>query len=168
MNPPIKFMWSWISTQREKTMLKIVFGDIENSIYHPPVYFDNTYEDEWMTDPWTIEMIKDIDQSEVLSARAIDSPFLGSISTKEISGGAKTLILMKFDDSGKIFNASACGDNCAKWIVDIAKNKELTIDLHHIMDFSGCGDFEAFIVNTGKRTMGYDQYLEEAFRIKER
>ena len=49
-------------------MLKIVFGDIENSIYHPPTYFDNQYEDEWITDPLSVEMIKDIDKSEVISA----------------------------------------------------------------------------------------------------
>ena len=53
-------------------------------------------------------MIKDIDKSDVISSRAINSPVLGSISTKELSGGVKTLILMMFDDSGKIFNASAC------------------------------------------------------------
>ena len=49
---------------------------------------------------------------------------------------------MAFDDSGKkIFNASACGDNCAKWILRIAGKKNLTINLHHIMDFGK--DFEA-------------------------
>mgnify|MGYP000665209238 CR=1 FL=1 len=26
-------------------MLNIYLGDMENAIYHPPVYFDNTYED---------------------------------------------------------------------------------------------------------------------------
>ena len=57
-------------------MLKIVFGDIENSIYHPPTYFDNTYEDEWITDPLSVKMIKGIDKSDVISARAIDSPVL--------------------------------------------------------------------------------------------
>ena len=31
-------------------MLNIYLGDMENAIYHPPVYFDNTYEDEWITD----------------------------------------------------------------------------------------------------------------------
>ena len=46
-------------------MLKIVFGDIENSIYHPPTYFDNQYEDEWITNPLSVEMIRDIDKSEV-------------------------------------------------------------------------------------------------------
>lgn len=48
----------------------------------------------------------------------IDSPVRGPISTKELSGGVKTLMLMAFDESGKVFNASACGDNCAKWILE--------------------------------------------------
>lgn len=97
-------------------MLKIIFGDIENAIYHPPTYFDNRHEDEWITDPLSVEMIRDIDKSEVVSAHLIESPVLGPISTREISGGVKTLMLMAFDESGKIFNASSCGDNCAKWI----------------------------------------------------
>lgn len=53
---------------------------------------------------------------------------------------------MAFDNSGKIFNASACGDNCAPWICKIAKSKDLTINLHHIMDFSRVPDFKAFII----------------------
>ncbi len=54
------------------------------------------------------------------------------------------MMLMAFDDSGKIFNASACGDNCAKWILKIGGQKDLTINLRHIMDF-GNGDFQARI-----------------------
>lgn len=149
-------------------MLKIVFGDVKKSIYHPPTYFDNTYEDEWITDPRSIEMIKDIDKSDVIGARVIDSPVLGSISVKELSGGVKTLILMLFDESGKIFNASVCGDNCAKWIFEISKQKDLTISLHHIMDFDSCHDFNAYIVNTDKQVNSYKEYLDEAFRIEER
>ncbi|QFJ56102.1 DUF4869 domain-containing protein [Pseudobutyrivibrio xylanivorans] len=149
-------------------MLKIVFGDVDNSIYHPPTYFDNVYLDEWITDPFSVKAIKDIDKSDVIGPRAIDSPFLGSISTKELSGGVKTLILMRFDESGKIFNASACGDNCAKWIVEISKKKDLTINLHHIMDFSACETFEAYIINTDKTVHSYQEYLDEAMKIEER
>lgn len=149
-------------------MSNIVFGDIENSIFHPLTYFDNQYEDEWITNPLSVEMIRDIDQSEVISAHLIQSPVLGAISPREISGGVKTLILMAFDDSGKIFNASSCGDNCAKWIVDIGTQKELTINLHHVMDFSTAGMFEAYMVNTGNIVHGYKEYLDEAFQIKER
>lgn len=47
-------------------MLKIIFGEVENAVYHPPTYFDNQYEDEWITDPLTVAMIKDIDKSDVV------------------------------------------------------------------------------------------------------
>lgn len=149
-------------------MLNIVFGDIENSIYHPPTYFDNKYEDEWITNPLSIAMIKDIDNSEVVGVHLIQSPVLGPISIKEISGGVKTLILMAFDKSGKVFNASACGDNCAKWIMNIAKEKDLTVNLHHIMNFSGVPDFEARILNTNTVVHNYKEYVSEAIEIKER
>ncbi len=149
-------------------MLKIVFGEVEHAIYHPPTYFDNQYEDEWITDPLTVEMIKDIDKSEVIGTHLIQSPVLGPISTKEISGGVKTLILMAFDQKGKIFNASACGDNCVKWIVELGRKKDLTINLHHVMDFSSVPKFEALMLNTGVFVHSYEEYLEEAIKIKER
>ena len=104
-------------------MLKIVFGEIGNAVFHPPTYFDNQYEDAWITNPLTVEMIRDIDKSEVISEHLIQSPVLGPISTKELSGGVKTLILMAFDESGKIFNASSCGDNCANGLWRLQKER---------------------------------------------
>ncbi len=127
----------------------------------PPVYFDNQYEDEWITDPLTIEMIEDVDKSEVVSSHLIESPVLGPISVKEISGGVKTLILMAFDETQKVFNASACGDNCAKWILEIGKRKDLTINLRHIMNF-GKEDFEIKILNTGEMVHNMRQFIETA------
>ena len=75
---------------------------------------------------------------------------------------------MAFDKSGKIFNASSCGDNCAKWIVKLGERKDLTINLHHVMDFSSVPVFEALMLNTGVIVHGYVEYLEEAIKIKER
>lgn len=147
-------------------MLTIHFGDYKDEIYFPPAYFDNQYLDEWITDPLTVEMIRDIDKSEVVSAHLIESPVLGPISVKEISGGVKTLILMAFDTSGRIFNASACGDNCAKWIVKIAGRRDLMIVLHHTMDFSNAGEFTARIENTGKVVHGNNAYLDEAWKVQ--
>ena len=125
-------------------MLSIFLGDMPEAIYHPPTYFDNQYNDEWITDPFSMEMIRDVDKSEVISSRLIDSPLLGPISPRELSGGVKTLMLMAFDGSGRIFNASVCGDNCAKWILKIGQERDLMINLRHIMDF---GDIK--IANTG-------------------
>ena len=58
-------------------VLNIYLGDMKDAIYHPPTYFDNQYEDEWLTDKTAIQMIRDVDHSEVISARLIDSPVLG-------------------------------------------------------------------------------------------
>ena len=109
-------------------------------------------------------MIKDIDKSEVISARLIESPVLGSISTRELSGGVKTLILMAFDNTNKVFNASACGDNCAKWILKIGTLKDLTVNLRHIMDF-GSYEFETRILNTGEMVYNMSEFIYKYRRI---
>lgn len=50
-------------------MLSIYLGKMDEAIYYPPVYFDNQYEDEWITDKLSVAMIKDVDQSDVISAQ---------------------------------------------------------------------------------------------------
>lgn len=126
-------------------MLRVWFGDRENEIYHTSVYFKNTYKENWITDEFAKKVIKDIDRSEVIGGNLIKSPVLGEISPLQLSGGVKTLILMK-NYPGKTFNASNCGDNCAKWILELAKEKDFTISLHHVMDF-GKNDFDIRILN---------------------
>lgn len=91
-------------------------------------------------------MILDVDKSIVLDSAVIDSPVMGKIAPTSLSGGVKTLILMK-NERSKIFNASACGDNCTKWILKLAETEDLTINLHHLMDF-GEGTFDIRIMNT--------------------
>ena len=107
-------------------MLNVFYGDMPEAIFNTSVYFKNTYEDNWITETFTKEMILDIDKSNVLDGAVIDSPVLGKISPVSLSGGVKTLILMK-NEPEKIFNASTCGDNCAKWILKIAEKQDLTI-----------------------------------------
>lgn len=101
-------------------MLNAYFGPMPEAIYNTAVYFKNTYRDSWITDPMSVEMIKDVDKSDVVSASLIESPVLGSISPLMLSGGVKTLMLVKFDRT-HIFNASTCDDNCAKWLLRIAQ-----------------------------------------------
>ena len=96
-----------------------------------------------------------------MGPRLIDSPVLGAISVKELSGGVKTLILLAFDESNQIFNASACGDNCAKWILKISQKKDLTINLRHLMDF-GEKEFEAKILNTGDIVHNMSEFVNIA------
>ena len=129
-------------------MLNIYFGEMPEAIYDTSTYFRHAYKDNWITDSLSVEMIKDVDNSEVLGSNLIQSPVLGPIAPNQLSGGAKTLILIH-KDSGKVFNASKCGDNCAKWILQMAEKKKKVINLRHIMDF-GNGDFKIKVMNNCK------------------
>ena len=130
-------------------MLTIIYGDAENSIYNTSVYFKNTYEPEWIESELAKKMIKDVDDSDVLSGECINSPVLGQIPPERLSGGVKTLLLV-LNEPDKIFNASTCGDNCAKWILEIGKQKDLTINLRHMMSFGHETEFEIKIANGGE------------------
>ena len=77
-------------------MLKIFFGEMENAIYTPSIYFNNQYEDEWLEEDLAKAMIEDVDQSKVVSSHLIESPVLGPIPPERLSGGVKTLLLMAF------------------------------------------------------------------------
>lgn len=129
-------------------MLSIFYGDMPEAVYNTASYFKYDYEDEWITDPFVREMILDVDKSTVLDSGVIDSPVLGKIPPLGLSGGVKTLILVKFHAS-KIFNASTCGDNCAKWLLKIAEKEDRTINLRHLMQF-GKEPFTIRILNTGQ------------------
>jgi len=127
-------------------MLTIIYGDVENSVYNTSVYFKNTYEPEWFDSDLARRIIKDVDDSEVLSSECIKSPVLGQIPPERLSGGVKTLLLM-LNEPDKIFNASTCGDNCAKWILEIGKRQDITINLRHMMNFGKIKEFEIKVEN---------------------
>lgn len=126
-------------------MLRIYFGEKNNTIYNTSVFFKNMYRDEWITDEFAREVIKDVDDSEVIDSNVIQSPVLGQIAPTQLSAGVKTLLLMK-NYPGKIFNASNCGDNCAKWILKLGEERDFSINLFHVMNF-GEGEFSIRILN---------------------
>ncbi len=138
-------------------MLNVYFGDMPGAIFNTAVYFKNTYRDSWITNPLSVQMIKDVDKSDVVSESVIESPVLGSITPLALSGGVKTLMLVKFDRK-HVFNASTCGDNCAKWLLKIAEKRKVVINLHHVMDF-GKGPFKIKVLNNGKTVSNMDELL---------
>ena len=141
-------------------MLSIYFGDMPEAIYNTNTFFQNQYQDSWITKDLSKEIIRDVDKSEVISARAIESPVLGSITPYDLSGGVKTLLLMAYSKK-HVFNASTCGDNCAKWILKLAEKDKLVINLRHLMDF-GSAEFKIKVLNTGKIVKNMAELVAEA------
>ena len=141
-------------------MLNVYFGDMPDAIYNTNIYFNNTYKDSWITKPLSREIIQAVDHSEVIDEKTIVSPVFGNKSPKKLSGGVKTLLLIAYDKT-KVFNASTCGDNCAEWILRIADDKKVIINLRHLMDF-GKGEFKIRVLNTGKIVKNMGDLVAEA------
>ena len=141
-------------------MFNIFYGNMPGAVYNTASYFKYDYEDEWIIDPFVEEMILDVDKSKVLDSGVIDSPVLGKIPPTGLSGGVKTLILVKFEKD-KIFNASTCGDNCAKWLLKIAESEDRTINLLHLMDF-GKEPFNIHILNTDQTVHSMEELVSIA------
>ncbi|MBE6843995.1 MAG: DUF4869 domain-containing protein [Ruminococcus sp.] len=141
-------------------MLNVYFGDMPDTIYNTNIYFNNTYKDSWITKPLSREIIQAVDHSEVIDEKTIASPVFGNMSPKKLSGGVKTLLLIAYDKT-KVFNASTCGDNCAEWILRIADDKKVIINLRHLMDF-GKGEFKIRVLNTGKIVKNMGDLVAEA------
>lgn len=144
-------------------MLSVYYGDMPEAIYNPALFFKNSYSDDWITDELSKEMIRDVDKSEVIGPRIIDSPVLGGITPRELSGGVKTLICI-YKRPDRVFNASACGDNCAKWLLEIGKRQDITINLRHLMDF-GEKEFTIKVLNTDQMVHNMDELLSIAAMI---
>lgn len=142
-------------------MLNIYVGSRKDEIYNTSVYFDHTYLDFWLEDPFSQKMIKAIDKAEVIAPQTVRSKYLGVIPATKLSGGVKTLLLLQHDHK-HFFNASTCGDNCAKWILKLAKksDEDINVTLHHIMDF-GDKDFAAMILNTQTIVHNRAEYLNQ-------
>ena len=144
-------------------MLSVYYGDMPEAIYNPALFFKNRYSDDWITDELSKEMIRDVDKSEVIGPRIIDSPVLGGITPRELSGGVKTLICI-YKRPDRVFNASACGDNCAKWLLEIGERQDVTINLRHLMDF-GENVFSVKVLNTDQTVHNMDELLPIAAMI---
>ncbi len=141
-------------------MLKIFFGEMDNVLHNVDTYFNNQYQYSWLEDDFVKALIKDVDKSVVESPECIMSPVLRQIPPTRISGGAKAVILMKYVPE-RVINASNCGDNCAKWILKLGNERDIIINLNHIMEFDDNG-FEIEILNNHSVVRNMSELVDTA------
>lgn len=145
-------------------MLKIYVGDFkDNCIVNVTGYFNLYKEKDWFNRPAVKRIIKNIDNSVVVKDECIESPVLGGISPQALSCGCKAVILMEVLDNPHVY-ATKCGDNCVADILEIAREKDITITLHHIMEFPEF--FEAIMMETGKKISSMEEFVDEFYEIR--
>ena len=68
-----------------------------------------------------------------------------------------TLLLVRNLPS-MVFNASTCGDNCARWLLKIGKEQDVLVTLYHIMKFPW-KSFEIRIENDGRIVRNMQEFV---------
>ena len=129
-------------------MLRIYFGFLPDEIYNTEMFYENQYKKEWITDEFAIKVIKDIDASDVIAPDVIKNDVFGTFGSTELSAGVKTLLLIR-NMPKRVFNISNCGDNCAKYLLELAEDCDIKVTLHHAMDFGK--NFAVKVINENKR-----------------
>jgi hypothetical protein len=51
------------------------------------------------------------------------------------------------------------GDNCAKWLLEAAQDRDITIVLEHMFNFPDDGAYVIFFKDLNKTTHGCEEYL---------
>ena len=141
-------------------MLTIHLGETEDMQYGPS-WFKYNYRPEWLKDPFVQEMIRDVDDSEYIDGLVINSPVLGPIPPERLSGGVKTLIMI-YKRPDLVFDATSCGQNCAKWLGKIGEREDVRVVLEYLMDFEE--PFEIMVENEARMINSRRDYLLTAMK----
>ena len=143
-------------------MLNIYFGEREK-VMHGPTWFRFNYRSEWLADPLVGEMMESIDKSCYKGGELIESEVLGPIPPERLSGGLQTLISI-YERPDLVFNATSCGENCAKWLLEIGKRKDVTVNLRYLMPFNDTESFDINILNDNCVVHNMNEYIELAIK----
>lgn len=127
-------------------MINIKFGVLPDALQSGDGYFDNWLDEEVLETDFAKRVVREIDKSELVSKRLVQSPVLGSIPVSDISGGAKSLIILMFTD--KIMELEALGDNCFPLLFEIGKQKDITLSMEAYRDLFGSGVSQVRLLNT--------------------
>lgn len=147
-------------------MLYIHVGQVERECIRTiDPYFNRNKSKDWFNRDDVKKIIKNIDLSIAVKDEYIESPVFGGMSPTKLSTGCKAVILMAVLEKPYIY-ATKCGDNCVPDILEISRNKDVHITLHHIMQFPESG-FEAVITESGKKVCTFGGFVDEYYRIRD-
>lgn len=124
--------------------------------------FYERYQPSWFDSELTRRFIEDIDKMKHVADDIFRDRWGKAVAATCICGGSKALCLMQHTDL--VVRASACGENCAKYISEIANLKDLHINLTYGMNFPD--PFTAYITNIDRVVHSNYEWIETFIDLK--
>ena len=146
-------------------MIKVhILQDRKDCVKNIGTYFDAVKKSEWFDLPLVREIIKGIDKTDVIKGPVLESPVLGIMSPDKLSSGCKAVILLAMVPDINIY-ATRCGNNCAPYIEEVARDKDVVITLHHCLLFTE--DVELVFLDSGLHVHSRKEYINEFYRLND-
>lgn len=99
-------------------------------LMNPDGYFDMCFDYQLLESDFSKRVLKDCSGGlEVINYATLKRPNDMLISPREIGSGSKNLLCMKYEGNseGHIYNMLWCGDNCNKYVAEIASETDLEL-----------------------------------------
>ncbi|MDR1642841.1 MAG: DUF4869 domain-containing protein [Clostridiales bacterium] len=148
--------------------MHIWLGKTEINFIDPKYPFRVFAKKSWFDDPFVKEMVADVDRCQVIDYQLTKNSRGQMMNTLNISGGAKSLILL-YKCPNVLVQGNSMGDNCGKWLPVISEKSECYMTLtygimisEHINDLS---PFNCEIINEGKTIGTVKEFYKEYYRI---
>ena len=147
-------------------MLNIQFGYDEGVLLSANDYYDNWVDEDVVLSDFGRKVIKNIDNGDVISKDNIITEVLGSIPQEYLSGGTKALLTLYSGNDVKL-SISAMGDNCFPYLVELAKEKDITLYMRNFRNIYENTDLDkVHILNNDKIVDNLVDFAEEFFTWK--
>ena len=144
-------------------MVKVWFGFDGESVADPSDEFDFCFEANWFEDEFVKDMVADIDKSVVVAPWCIESPVLGQISPRALSGGVKACILLYelYYDEDIYIDLTACGENCVPWLSKVFSLRDCTVSCSTFdLSFKGY-DIRGVCLNDGSEINNWMDFSDK-------
>ena len=125
-------------------------------------YFNRNKTKDWFNRQDVKNIILDIDKTVAVKDEYLESPVFGGMAPERLSTGCKALILMLVQD--RPVYATKCGDNCTKYILEIAEQKDLYICMHSLLLVPM--DFHCIMEDSGLEVFSRWEYIDEYNRLR--
>ncbi len=147
-------------------MLHIHFRTTEKTIEDIDRYFPLNFKSEWLENEFVREMIKDISTVDFINEKMIDTLIEEEICTDELPRQIKVLLCLLFKPENEYYG-TYCGDECGRWILEIAKKHDITLAFDHILRFkcpeeANVTSLNIHILNNGKMVDTMAEFVTEA------